>query len=299
MNPPHIALVTARAARGLDEDMPPLERALREADAQVTIADWDDDSVEWSRFDLALLRSTWDYTQRTSEFLDWARRVSECTRLLNPLAVVRWNIDKHYMAELSRAGVPVVPSAFVEPDDDAEAALTAFLDVYPQATEFVVKPCVGAGSLDAQRYRREERDAAVAHLQRLLDARRSALLQPYLHSVDEHGETALLFFEGEFSHAIRKGPMLRSDAALTGGLFVAEEITPQKASAQEIQIAKQALTAMPFPQPLLYARVDLIRGEDDSPRLLELELTEPSVFLDHAEGVAGRFARAILRRASA
>ncbi|HJU07008.1 MAG TPA: hypothetical protein VJ727_00810, partial [Rhodanobacteraceae bacterium] len=81
MTPPHIALVTARAARGLDEDMPPLERALREADAQVTVADWDDDSVEWSRFDLALLRSTWDYTQRASEFLDWARRVSECTRL--------------------------------------------------------------------------------------------------------------------------------------------------------------------------------------------------------------------------
>ncbi|HJU07392.1 MAG TPA: hypothetical protein VJ727_02820, partial [Rhodanobacteraceae bacterium] len=265
----------------------------------VTVADWDDDSVEWSRFDLALLRSTWDYTQRASEFLDWARRVSECTRLLNPLAVVRWNIDKHYMAELSRAGVPVVPSAFVEPDDGAPAALTAFLDVYPQATEFVVKPCVGAGSLDAQRYRREERDAAIAHLQRLLDARRSVLMQPYLHSVDQHGETALLFFEGEFSHAIRKGPMLRNGAALTGGLFVAEEITPRQASQREIEIAKQALAAMPFPQPLLYARVDLIRDADDSLRLLELELTEPSVFLNHADGVAERFARAILRRVSA
>ena len=299
MTPSHIALVTARAARGLDEDMPPLERALRETGAQVTIADWDDDGVEWSRFDLALLRSTWDYTQRASEYLDWARRVSGQTRLLNPLAVVRWNIDKHYLAELARADVPVVPSAFVEPDDDAQAAVTAFLDAYPQAADFVVKPCVGAGSLDAQRHRREERGAAIAHLQRLLAARRSVLLQPYLHSVDEQGETALLFFEGEFSHAIRKGPMLGGGASVAGGLFVTEQITPREASAPEIEIAKQALAVMPFPQPLLYARVDLIRDEGGSPRLLELELTEPSVFLNYADGVAERFARAILQRASA
>lgn len=299
MTSPHIALVTARTARGLDEDMPPLERALIHAGAQATIADWDDDSIQWSRFDLALLRSTWDYSQRLAEFLDWTHRVSEHTHLLNPLAVIRWNIDKHYLAELSRAGVPVVPSAFVEPDDDAHTALAAFLDAYPRASDFVVKPCVGAGSLDTRRYQRKEREPAIAHLQRLLDARRSTLLQPYLHSVDVHGETALLFFEGEFSHAIRKGPMLRSDAALTGGLFVTEQITPRKASAQEIEIAKQALVTMPFPQPLLYARVDLIGDEEHAPRLLELELTEPSVFLNHADGVAGRFARAILRRASA
>jgi O-ureido-D-serine cyclo-ligase len=299
MNPPHIALVTARAARGLDEDMPPLERALREAGAQATVVDWDDDAIDWAGFDLALLRSTWDYTQRASEFLDWAHRVSERTRLLNPLAVVRWNIDKHYMADLSRAGVPAVPSAFVEPDDDAQGALTAFLDVYPEAAEFVVKPCVGAGSLDAQRHRRDEWPEAVAHVQRLLDARRSAVLQPYLRSVDEHGETALLFFEGEFSHAIRKGPMLGTGAATSGGLFVVEQITPREASSREIEIAKRALAALPFPQPLLYARVDLIRDDDGSPRLLELELTEPSVFLAHADGAARRFVEAILRRVPA
>ncbi|MGH8212949.1 MAG: ATP-grasp domain-containing protein [Rhodanobacteraceae bacterium] len=299
MIPPHIALVTARAARGLDEDMPPLERALREAGAQVTIVDWDDDAIDWSRCDLALLRSTWDYTQRAAEFLDWAHRVTERARLLNPLAVVRWNIDKHYMADLSRAGVPVVPGAFVEPDDNAQAALTTFLDEYPGATEFVVKPCVGAGSLDAQRHRRDAWREALAHTQRLLDARRSALLQPYLHSVDEHGETALLFFDGEFSHAIRKGPMLGTGATTSGGLFVVEQITPREPSAHEIEIARRALAALPFPQPLLYARADLIRAEDGSPRLLELELTEPSVFLMHAHGAARRFAEAILRRVPA
>jgi glutathione synthase/RimK-type ligase-like ATP-grasp enzyme len=299
MTPPQIALVTARAARGLDEDMPPLEHALRESGAHATVADWDDDAIDWSRFDLALLRSAWDYAQRASEFLEWAHRVSGHTRLLNPLAVVRWNIDKHYMADLSRAGVPVVPSAFVEPDDDAKSALEAFLDVYPQASELVVKPCVGAGSLDAQRYRRDGWREAVAHVARLLEARRSALLQPYLRSVDAHGETALVFFEGGFSHAIRKGPMLGTGAPTSGGLFVVEQITPREPSAPEIEIAERALAALPFPQPLLYARVDLIRDDDGSPRLLEMELTEPSVFLAHAGGAAGRFAEAILRRVPA
>ena len=293
---PHIALITARAARGLDEDLPPLERALRDAGARVTIADWDDDAIEWPRFDLALLRSTWDYTQRVSEFLDWAHRVSERTRLLNPLAVLRWNTDKHYLAELSRAGVPVVPSAFIEPDDDAPAALSTFLDSHPQSCDFVVKPCVGAGSRDAQRHACEDREHAIAHVRRLLDARRSVLLQPYLHGVDEHGETALLFFDGECSHAIRKGPLLKRGEGSTQGLFAVEEITPRKASAQEIGIAQHALAVLPFARPLLYARVDLIRDDENSPRLLELELTEPSVFLAHADGAAARFAAAILRR---
>jgi O-ureido-D-serine cyclo-ligase len=106
----HIALVTARAARGTDPDMPLLLAALRAAGADAHEVDWDDDGVDWSRYDLALLRSTWDYAHRAQEFLDWAARVAEQTHLQNPLAVVRWNSDKHYLAELARAGVPVVPS---------------------------------------------------------------------------------------------------------------------------------------------------------------------------------------------
>lgn len=294
---PRIALVTARAARDLDEDLPPLEHALREAGAEVAVADWDDPEVDWPRFDLALLRSTWDYSQRLPEFLGWAQRISHRTRLLNPFDVVRWNTDKHYLGELARVGVPVVPSAFVEPGDDAEAALAAFLEAHPEADDFVVKPSVGAGSRDAQRHAPEERAAAIAHVRRLLDAHRSALLQPYLPSVDSHGETALLFFDGEFSHAIRKGPLLQRNAEATRALFAAEHIMPRQPSDDEIDVARRALAAMPFAQPLLYARVDLIRADDGSPRLLELELTEPSVFLVHADGAAARFAADILRRA--
>jgi O-ureido-D-serine cyclo-ligase len=301
-----IALVTARAARGTDSDMPLLLATLREAGADAQEVDWDDDDVDWSRYDLALLRSTWDYAQRAQEFLDWAARVAERTRLLNPLAVIRWNSDKHYLAELACAGVPVVPSTFVEPDDDAAAAVDAFLANPGNSSssdagaaepgDFVVKPAVGAGSRDAQRHGREHREQAIAHVRRLLHQRRAVLLQPYLRKIDEHGETALLFFDGVFSHAVGKGPLLRRGEAPTTDLYAKETITPCEASSDELDVAQRALAAIPFERPLLYARVDLIRDDDGAPRLLELELVEPSVFLEHDEGAAARFAEAILRR---
>lgn len=296
MDSPHIALVSARGARKLDEDLPPLRRVLEMAGAQVTIARWDDPKIEWSSFDLALLRSTWDYARRLPAFLQWIERAATRTRLLNPPEVVRWNTDKHYLSVLERAGVPVVPSAFAEPGEDAQRALSGFLQAHPYAEDVVIKPSVGAGSKDAQRHARDSRTDMLAHLQRLLDADRSALIQPYLPSVDAHGETALLFLDGEYSHAIRKGPLLARGAAPATGLFAVEEITPREPSDAEREMAQRALAAIPFEHPLLYARVDVIRDETGASRLLELELTEPSVFLDHASGSAERFARAILAR---
>jgi glutathione synthase/RimK-type ligase-like ATP-grasp enzyme len=290
-----IALVTAAAARGLDDDLPPLVGALRALGVEPSVVDWDDASVDWSRFGLAVLRSTWDYTLRQTEFRDWVARVSRETALVNPPAVVNWNTDKHYLDELGHAGVPVVPSAFIEPDNDARAALDAFLSAYPG--EFVVKPSIGAGSRDAQRYARVDAAGALAHARRLLDAKRSVLLQPYLPHVDELGETALLFFEGRFSHAIRKGALLRRGEGPTRALFAAEHITPREAAPDEIAVAERTLAAIPFARPLLYARVDLIRDHHGAPRVLELELTEPSLFFDQAPGSAARFASALLARA--
>ena len=289
-----IALITAAAARKLDEDLAPLDAALRAAGAQPSIVEWDDSGVDWSHFDLALLRSAWDYSLRLPEFLRWVDRVSAATTLLNPAHVVRWNTDKHYLAHLANAGVPVVPSTFVETRDDARAALARFLEAH--GGEFVVKPSVGAGSRDAQRYAPQESDAALAHVQRLLAGDRSVLLQPYLERVDEHGETALIFFDGKFSHAIRKGPLLRRGEGPTRALFATEHITPRAPSDEELDVATRTLAAIPFERPLLYARVDLIHDDHGNPRVLELELTEPSLFFEHAPGSAARFAAAIVDR---
>lgn len=294
MSKPRIALVTALAARDLDDDLAPLSEALAAAGAQVAILDWDDASVDWSAQDLAVLRSPWDYTQRLDAFLAWLERASSLTRLVNPVEVVRWSADKHYLADLERAGVAIVPSRFVEPGDDVEAAVEAFLAAFPAFDDIVVKPCVGAGSRDAQRHGRGQRAAMQAHATRLLDARRSVLLQPYLARVDEAGETALIHFDGVFSHAIRKGPLLRRDEDPTRALFAAEHITARQPDDAERALAAQALAAIPFSAALAYARVDLVRDGNGAPVLLELELAEPSLFFAQAPGAAARFADVLM-----
>jgi hypothetical protein len=293
MGQPQIALVTARAARRLDEDLAPLEAALASAGAQVSLVDWDDADADWSAFDLALLRSPWDYTKRLSDFLAWTESVSRTTKLLNPASVVRWNTDKHYLAELIQARVPTVPSHFIEPAEEGATGLQRFFSLHPHVAELVVKPAIGAGSRDARRHGREDVDAATAHAQRLLDAKRAVLLQPYLTGVDEYGETALIYFAGEFSHAIRKGPLLRRGEAPTRALFKEEHITAREPTAAELSVGARALAAAPF-GTLLYARVDLIRDAEGDPRVLELELTEPSLFFAQAPGAAERFAAVIL-----
>ena len=289
----NIALVTARPARGLDEDEPPLHLALQKAGCNVQIAEWDDAKVDWASFDVALLRSAWDYAERVSEFLSWVERASKLTCILNPLPLVRWNTDKHYLVQLAGAGVAIVPSTFVEPGENAGQTVQKFLASYGHA-EMVVKPAVGAGSRDTQRHKRSNAAGAVAQVKRLLDANRSVLLQPYLDRVDREGETALMFFEGRFSHAIRKGPLLPPGGAATTGLFATETITPRVPATDELRLAERIVAAIPFDTPL-YARVDLIRDDKGAPCLLELELTEPSLFFMHAAESADKFVAAVLR----
>ncbi len=289
-----VALVSARAARGLDEDMPPLLAAFAAAGAHAEVVDWDDRAADWARFDVALLRSAWDYTERLPQFLGWIERVSALTRVLNPPAVLRWNADKHYLLELMRAGLPVVASAFVEPGEDAGSALEQFL-ARERCTQLVVKPAVGAGSRDTRRHAARDREEVLSHIRALLAARRSVLLQPYLEGVDHHGETALIFIAGRFSHAIRKGPLLPLGAPATGALFAPEEIIARAPGTDELDAAQRILAALPF-GTLLYARVDLIRDGTGGPQLLELEINEPSLFLSHAPGAAQRYAAAALAR---
>jgi O-ureido-D-serine cyclo-ligase len=289
-----IALVSARAARALDEDMLPLIGAFAAAGVRAEIADWDDEAVDWAAYDAALLRSAWDYTERLPQFLSWVERTASLTRLLNPAAVVRWNADKHYLLELAAAGLPIVPSTFAEPGAQEAQVLGEFLGEHACA-ELVVKPAVGAGSRDARRHPSSARQEILGHMRALLSGGRSLILQPYLEAVDHHGETALIFIAGAFSHAIRKGPLLPPGAASTTQLFAAETIHLRAPGAHELAVARRVLALLPFGE-LLYARVDLIPGPHGEPHLLELELAEPSLFLAHAPGSAARLARALLAR---
>ncbi|MFO1394223.1 MAG: hypothetical protein U1F09_10730 [Steroidobacteraceae bacterium] len=297
-----VALVTAREALALDEDMPALVLALQEQGARVETPFWDDPEVDWSRYDVAALRSTWDYADRLEEFLEWTEQCARQTRLVNPPPVVRWNTDKHYLVHLAHAGVPVVPTRFVEPGADAAIELTDFLAAGPGAVtvgdcapfeQFVVKPSVGAGSRDAARYRRADEARARAHVERLLAEGRSVMLQPYLDRVDQRGETAVIYIGGEYSHAIRKGALLRLDEGLVQGLFAPEQISPREPDTEEREVAAAAFRACAHDEPL-YARIDLVHDDRERPVVLELELTEPSLFFLHAPEAAGRYAETLL-----
>lgn len=275
-----IALATCAEFASLDADDALLQKALG-GDAVPVV--WDDPAVDWDAFDLVVVRSTWDYTERRDEFVAWAESVGP--RLHNPPEVIRWNSDKRYLADLDAAGLPVVPTTFLEPD--APLVLGGW-DQVP----CVVKPAVSAGSRDTARH--DHPRAAAEHAQRLLQAGRVVMVQPYVAEVDTAGETALLYYDGRFDHAIRKGPMLLGGTAAVDGLFAPETIQPREPRPEERAVGDAVIAEIErrFGR-LLYARVDLLGSE---PVVLEVELTEPSLFFGRSAGAADRYAAAIRAR---
>jgi O-ureido-D-serine cyclo-ligase len=272
-----IALATCASLPLGDPDDAGLPQALGDA----TWAVWDDPSVDWTAFDRVVLRSTWDYAPRRDAFVTWADAVGP-SRLVNPPEVVRWNTDKRYLTDLPQ----VVPTTFVAPGEQAQLP----------ATEFVVKPTVSAGSRDTARFAPGDAARATALIAGIHAGGRTAMVQPYVRSVDERGETALIFFAGRYSHAIRKGPILRRGENPTTDLFAAEQIAPAEPTAAERALADLTLAAVRerFAAAPAYARVDLVQDGDGSVALLELELVEPSLFFSHAPGAMTRFAAAVL-----
>jgi glutathione synthase/RimK-type ligase-like ATP-grasp enzyme len=286
-----IALATCAALPDLDLDEQLLLGPLRALGVDTQPAVWDDGTVDWASFDLVVIRSTWDYTARRDEFLAWAQSVP---RIVNSAAVVRWNTDKHYLQDLAKAGVPVVPTHWLEPTDAVDL---------PATGRYVLKPAVGAGSVDAALFDlgvAHEAGLARAHAERLLATGQTVMVQPYLERIEAQGEAGFMFFGGEFSHAVTKGAMLAGQVEMVAGLYKAEVIKPRIATTAEIDVARSALAAAPIAaEQLAYARVDLVPAADGSPLVIELELTEPSLFLGHAPGSAVRFARHFVRLAAA
>jgi glutathione synthase/RimK-type ligase-like ATP-grasp enzyme len=253
----------------------------------VTFAIWDDPAVDWAAFDLVVVRSTWDYQERRDAFLAWARGIGE--RLVNPPGVLAWNTDKRYLHELAVAGLPVVPTTLVAPG-------AAFMS---PVGEYVVKPTISAGSRDTARFGDGEGDRAAALIAAIHAGGRTAMVQPYVASVDARGETALLFFDGAFSHAIHKGPLLRPGAEPTSEVFAAETIEPRTPTDAELAVAGRIVEHAAQrlgTGPPLYARIDLVEDADGAPLLLELELTEPSLFFAGDTARLARFAAAVGRR---
>lgn len=273
-----IALVTTVDLPVPDADEALLLPHLPEAE----LVCWDDPQVDWASYDAVIVRSAWNYHDHLDSFLMWAERVSQVTNLHNPLETIEWNTDKRYLHDLAGRGFPVVPTTFIDPGEAVPADVVVALDGH-----LVVKPSVGAGSNGAKLFNGNE-PAARAHVEALHASGKTAMIQPYLSQIDEAGETALMYVGGKFSHAARKAAILSLDISWETGIYADEKVVATHPTAAERKLADAIVASLP---PLAYTRVDLLPG-DDGPVVLELELTEPSLFLGLSEDAPERAAAA-------
>jgi hypothetical protein len=287
-----IALATTQLARGLDHDLEILTAALDEIGEPWSVVNWDDQSIDWSEFSIVVLRSTWDYYKRLPEFNAWLDSTSTATRIYNSVDIVRWNIDKCYLADLIAANIPVMATTFINNSSEVDESLLH--------NDVIVKPTISAGSNNTARHRNEP-VAARQHIVTILANGTSVLVQPYQTSIDTNGETSLVYLDGSFSHAFRKGAIFTGTEQTHNGMFLDEEITARTATAAELVLGNQVLSllAQRFTDSPLYARIDMVTNHLGVPEIMEIELTEPSLYLHLDEGAPARAAKVLASAAAA
>jgi glutathione synthase/RimK-type ligase-like ATP-grasp enzyme len=275
---PDVVLVTGRRMRKPDPEIHLLVAALEQQSINVVVSPWDNET-DWGSVPLVVVRSPWDYTDAHEEFLSWARSVAAATQLVNPLEVLEWNSHKSYLLALASAGVSTVATTLVRRGaSDADQARA--LATYPG--EIVIKPAVSVGAIGALRAASDSL-AAVSHLASLTSAG-DVLVQPLALAVLADGESSLIYFGGQFSHAIRKLP---ADGDYRVQEHHGGRVVPHVPTDDEFAVAAATLAAAPA--ATAYARVDLVQV-DGSAAIMELEAIEPQLFLDHDVGAAARFA---------
>jgi glutathione synthase/RimK-type ligase-like ATP-grasp enzyme len=286
-----IALATSPGSDLISKDDEILAAALRRRGAIVEIPNWSDSSVDWSNFDLVAIRTTWDYQLRLGEFLSWASRVSETTKLVNDFSLLEWNAHKSYMLDLASSGVPTVPTVVLTSPLEIGSALRSL-----DCEKVVIKPEVGASATDAEVHSAQNIDAITEHVKRLTENGK-ALMQPFLSRVQTEGELSLAWIDGRVVHAIRKMPTPGDFRVQVehGGSNVRVE-PPDDA----LEIAKKCIDVLSG-QPV-FARVDCVRDDKGTLRLMELELIEPELMFEwapeSADILAARFEHMSLPAAS-
>ncbi|MGI8493534.1 MAG: ATP-grasp domain-containing protein [Acidimicrobiales bacterium] len=289
----HIAVAGCRRHPGAaatdlhaDPDAAPLQRALQDLGAETALLSWDDPAADWGSFAQVVISSTWDSVDHPDEYLAWARWVSTVSKLVNPLVVIEWNLDKVHHRELAAAALPLIPTEWIPPGVGWKP---------PEWGEFVVKPSVSAGGRSTARYTSGDAVAS-AHVAELHAAGQTVMGQEYVRSVDGEGETDLTFIAGQFSHAVGKKPLLRPGEAAgerpwekmawTGLL---EPTGEQRRVAAEAMHAVSARLGLTPP----YGRVDLVTGSSGGSLVLEVELIDPYLGLDLQPVAAHHLARAL------
>lgn len=276
-----LRIATCRELPEPDVDERLLQDALARRGVAARMAAWDDPAEPWDRPEPTVVRSTWNYHHAPEAFASWVDLVAHGSPLWNPAPVLHWNLHKRYLLELADRGVPVVPTRLVPRGSSLSLA-----DVTAETgwDDVVVKPAVSCASFATMRVTPGSLPAGEGHL-RALVAARDVLVQPYQPAVEGHGERAVVVIEGKATHAVRKSPRFTGEGeTVSAALPVAPE---------EEALAMRALA--PFGK-LLYARVDVAHGPEGTPRVMELELLEPSLFLEQSPDALARFADALAAR---
>lgn len=268
-----IAFVTCLSLPEPDHDEPIFLAAAQAAGHQATMAAWDDPAIPWADYDRIILRSCWDYPGRVDEFRAWLARIAPLGTLQNPADMVAGNLDKRYLQDLERHGLPVVPTRWAE--RGAALHLPDLTQGWPQ---FVLKPAISAGSELTRLFRQDQADEAQAFAHQIL-AQRPLMVQPFFPSVRTVGERSIVCLGGVPSHVVIKMPRFdEDDESVTG---------PDTATPAETELWQRVLATLP--QTPLYARLDLMEDAQGQWCISELELIEPSLFFFKHPPAAARF----------
>lgn len=255
---------------------------LAELGWEVSTLSWRQTSRPWSDFECVVIRTPWDYQNSPAEFLAVLAEIDSQTRLENPLDIVRWNLDKRYLREMAARGCRVVPTIW-----EAEYTRSEFdrLLAKLHTDEIIIKPTVSATA--GHTYRLTEYDAALENV----FADRPFLVQPFMPNIVAEGEYSLFYFNGEYSHTINKSPKPADFRVQEEHGGIITEAEPD----ERLRAAGQRALGL-IGRTLLYARVDLVRDDEDEFALMELELIEPALYLRMSDGAPERFAAAIAKR---
>lgn len=245
---------------------------------------WDDPAVDWTKYDVALLKTPWDYHQKIDAFKAWLDKIESLNiRLLNDYKTVRWNLDKHYLKEIIADGFDVIPSAFLEQGWQGDL-FPLFEDL--KTDSIIIKPCVSGGSKNTIVVHKDEVDDCYAQVVSLLTDG-AYIVQPLMNEV-QNGEWSYTFFNGEYSHTILKKPK--------AGDFRVQQIYGGSIDTlypTEAEIAHAATYVARYAKDCLYARVDglMVNGHFV---LMELELIEPYLYLSYGENAIEKYYQAIV-----
>jgi len=280
-----IALATCAELPGWEVDDQPLIESLQSKGATVAFPIWNDAHVDWEQFDITVIRTTWDYHLKKNEFVAWCNSVP---RLFNNAAIVSWNTHKSYLRELSKKGVAIAPTVWIETGEKIDAART--MEQFKTDRGFI-KPQVGACASDTLRFTLDNVKEAQAFLDSQLH--QDMMMQPYIASVETDGELSAIFIDGTLSHGVQKIPVA-GDYRVQDD-FGASDM-PYTFTKSEVREMNKTLLAVPDNASLLYARFDYLRSDEGTLLLNELELVEPSLFFRHSEESASLLADAIIKR---